>query len=58
MNEQQKKQMAQEIELAVAKLDNVSLFINRFGRTKKFFLCSDELVKEAYQYMQSKGYIN
>lgn len=58
MKAQQKKQMAQEIELAVVKLDNVSLFINRFGRTKRFFLCSDELVKEAHNYLKTKGCIN
>lgn len=58
MNEQQKKQMAEEIEMAIDKLDNVSLFILRFGRTKRFFLCSDEFVEEAYTYLKSKGCIN
>ncbi len=57
MTDEQKREKAIAIESSIKNLNNVDMFVNLFGRTRKFFLCSDEFINSAYDYLVRKGAI-
>jgi len=57
LSDGQKTAMVNAVESNVRNLQNLDMFVNIFGRTRKFFLCSDEFIQRAYDYLVRKGAI-
>lgn len=57
MTDEQKREKVTLIESNIKNLRDVDIFVNLYGRTRKFFLCSDEFINSAYDYLVRKGAI-